>query len=77
MLFSRRQSEEEKTIALCYDYAAKVLTEINSIAEEAVLRYGVRYSSTLPLLPVHYATSASFCTQTSIPKTPTPEDNKC
>ncbi len=37
MLFSRRQSEEEKRIALCYDYAAKVLTEINSLAEEAVL----------------------------------------
>ncbi len=51
MLFSRRQSEEEKRIALCYDYAAKVLTEINSIAEEAVLRYGVRYSSTLLQLP--------------------------
>ena len=50
MLFSRRQSEGEKRIALCYDYAAKVLTEINSIAEEAVLRYGVRYSSTLPRL---------------------------
>ena len=51
MLFSRRQSEEEKRIALCYDYAAKVLTEINSIAEEAVLRYGVRYSSTSPPSP--------------------------
>ena len=58
MLFSRRQPEEGKRIALCYDYAAKVLTEINSIAAEAVLRYGDRPSSTLHRLHHIYGESS-------------------
>ncbi len=57
--------------------AAISSTPTKPVAEVGFLRYGVRYSSTLPLLPVHYATSASFRIQTSIPRTPMPEGNKC
>ena len=57
-------------------HAANNSTMTNPIAEAECSRYGVRYTSTLLGLPVHYATLASFCSQTSIPKTPMPEGNK-